>query len=220
MGTEAFDEPTEADRRAAILQYPAVPEEYVRAGNAWLSATTRMLMEELYPLLKTIPHQTVDEMPDLSDDYSLEDADVGDLVPAPTDYRQFEHGHDSVISLDTALEFDVDAVLVLVYQLADSLGGQQEAALIRLMSDAAEASGNVIHMGGADFWDQYISSLEEMDVDFDDKGEHNLSIVVSPEFNAYLQANPPSAEQAAKMDALMQMKREESRASRSRRRLS
>ncbi|MBD8205187.1 hypothetical protein IFU08_09275 [Microbacterium sp. CFBP 8790] len=220
MGTRAPDEPSDAQRRAAILGFPAIPEEYVRAGDAWVSATTRVLVGELHPFLKAIPHETVNELPDLTEEDNLDDAAEGKAAPISTDYRQFAHGHETVISLDTALEFDVDAVLVLVYELADSLGRQQEAAIIRLMSDAADASGNVIRLGNADFWDQFISSLEGMKVDFDDQGEHNLSFVVSPEFNAQLQATPPTAKQTAKMDALMQAKREESRASRGRRRLS
>ena len=218
MNSAAAQDPTESERRAAILDFPAVPHEYVAAGNRWVSDKARALMEELHPLLGSVPRQAVGEMPDFIEESPNDGGGEGD--EASIDYRQFAHGHETTISVDTALDFDIDQVLVLIYQLADSLGGQMTSDMIRMMSDAAEASGNVVRMGDSGFWESFITSLEAMEVDFDEQGEHNLSFVTSPNFAEHLRENPPTAEQTERMDALMKAKREESRASRGRRRLS
>jgi hypothetical protein len=124
------------------------------------------------------------------------------------------------MSLDTALQFDVAGGLGLLFELAESFGGQQVSAMIQHVSDVAEANGNVVRTNDVDFWENYLTMLESMKVDFNDQGDNGLVLIVNPDMARRLRENPPTPEQRGRIDAIMAAKREESRASRGRRRLS
>ncbi|WP_448655899.1 hypothetical protein [Microbacterium lacticum] len=187
---------------------PAVAMEYVAAGREWFGSRVLELSEELHPLLKSFSKQSVAEFPDV---------EVTDEVS--TDYRQFAPRYEIVLTHDTALGFDVDAVMGAMYEIADGLGRQKEQGMMRFISDSAEASGNVVHMNLDDPVETYIEALKTLEVSFDSNGESNLALVASPELLERLRASPPTREQTRRIDAIMDAKREEHRAARSRRQL-
>ncbi len=182
--------------------------EYVAAGREWFGSRVLELSEELHPLLKSFSKQSVAEFPDV---------EVTDEVS--TDYRQFAPRYEIVLTHDTALGFDVDAVMGAMYEIADGLGRQKEQGMMRFISDSAEASGNVVHMNLDDPVETYIEALKTLEVSFDSNGESNLALVASPELLERLRASPPTREQTRRIDAIMDAKREEHRAARSRRQL-
>lgn len=200
------------DTNPAVEAFPAVPTEYVRAGATWFSRNVHILVEELYPLLKSLPKQTVDEFPDMDED--------DDEVAQSVTFRQFARKHEAVISSETTLSFNVWQLLALMYELAESLGGQAEADLIRMMSDAATTSGNIVTANLEDPTEAFIESLEAMSVEFDEDGDHSLQIVAGAEFMRRLQEYPPTEEQSQRIDEILKAKREEQDATHRRRRLS
>lgn len=195
-----------------LRRSPPYLKEYVRGGNTWMSATVHGLSDQLHPLLTRVSQHTVNEFPDLPRE--------SEEAPSTSDYRQFAHEHTWAMSLHTILEFNVETVLTQLFLLADSLGSQQESDMLRHVREAAEEAGNVVHVDMSDPWEAYIAALEAAEIDFDENGESNMSLVAHPSFTRRLMEVGSTPEQEARIDAIMQMKREESRAARSRRRLS
>ncbi|WP_168443162.1 hypothetical protein [Microbacterium sp. K35] len=191
---------------------PAVPREYVQAGWDWFSDSVHTLVEDLYPVLQGVTRHTLDELSDLADDSAPEEESA--------DFRQFSHQHDMQISLDTALTFDVGTALGHVLELAESLGDQQTRDMVGFMSDVATASGNVLSLTDSNPAENFITAVQTMEIEFDEDGNHNLSLIITPALHDLLRKNPPTEEQGRRFDAIIAAKREEQRASRSRRRLS
>lgn len=191
---------------------PAIPSEYVRAGWEWFSDSVHSLVEDLYPVLQGFTRHTLGELPDVDDSSSPEDKSP--------DFRQFSHQHEMRISLETGLTFDVGTALSHVLEIAESLGEQQTNDMVGFMSDVATASGNVISLDHSNPTENFIAALQTMEIEFDENGNHNLSLVISPAFLEVLRLNPPTEEQGRRLDAILDAKREEQRASRSHRRLS
>lgn len=201
---------TDPEGAAAEPFFPAKPTEYARAGAEWFSDTVRVLAEVHHPFIGSFQRQFVEEFPEPDDEEEDETA---------VDFRQFVHQHEMHVSLDTPLTFDVGTMLAHADALADSLGGQQSRDMIRMISDAATATGNVITIDLDDPVEQYISGLAAADIEFDEDGAHNLQIVGTKEFFQRLSDNPPTAEQQERIDALFKAKKEAQDARRNHRRI-
>lgn len=85
------------------------------------------------------------------------------------------------------------------------------------MSDVSEEYGNVIEGGGRDFFDVFADALETIDLAFDEQGHPNLTIVMHPDQMDKLRDKEPTPEQEARLNAILERRREEWRASRRRR---
>jgi len=84
------------------------------------------------------------------------------------------------------------------------------------ISEVCDASGQTIDAEGRDFVDVMIETLETIDISFDENGEHNLTIVMHPDTLAKLQDKQPTPEQEARIQQILERRREEWNASRSR----
>lgn len=191
--------------------FPAVPNEYVRAGLEWFFDSTRMLAEQLHPMLADFTRQTLPELPDFD---ATAEPDLN------ADFRQFVHRLEFAVLLDTAVDFDIAAVHAHIRDLADRSGQQQVDGMVGFMSDTATASGNVVATNDADPIEAMIAGIEQMDIEFDENGNHNLRLIITPSFHEYLRTHLPTEEQGRRIDAILDAKREEQRAARSHRRLS
>jgi hypothetical protein len=104
-----------ADAASPPARFPANADEYVLAGAQWFNDTVRILSDEMHPLLKSFPRQTVNEFPDF---YATDDQNTS------LDYRQFVRRSEFPRSADVALDFNIDELLQLMADLVVS-GAQQ-----------------------------------------------------------------------------------------------
>lgn len=205
---EPADEP-----RAA--RPPFRPHEFGRGNAAWMSRTVSNLAESIHPLLATIPTVTIADPPapeEGSDVQELEDAHLKSPL-----YRGAVISHEWVAHLDESLNFDVDACLAQLYEMADSYGAQMMRGLIELISDTCDSTGNVIDAKDIGFFDAMIRAVETMEMSFDEDGNHNTTLLVHPDTAKKLAELTPTPEQQASMDAVLAKKRSDWDASRSRR---
>lgn len=198
-----------SDPENVAISFPGTPTEYARASAEWFSGCVRSLAEAQHPILRSFTRQTVEEFPDRVED-----------EPESLDFRQFAHRHETEMSLDVILDFDVAALLALADDLADRLGGQQSKDMIRMISDNATASGNVITVDVSNPVEQYIAGLAKADIEFDEAGNHNMQLIATREFLQQLSDHPPTAEQQERIDAIFTLKKEAQDARRRNRRLS
>lgn len=190
-----------------------LPREYEIGGVRWFSETVGELQRALHPLLAQIPRVELADRPPRLDE--------GEPLPpeASSLYRPTVTSHEWTVSIEDVVAFQVDQFLADTYALADATGGQMVKAFLELVSDVSEEHGNVIDGSGRDFFDVYADSLETIDMTFDEDGRHNLTLVMHPDQMDKLRGKEPTSEQEARINAILERRREEWRASRRRREL-
>ncbi|MGL5823366.1 MAG: hypothetical protein ACRCYU_00655 [Nocardioides sp.] len=189
----------------------AMPREYEIGGARWFSSALKELARTLHPLLAQIPRVELAEKPPALPDGTPPPREASPL------YRPMTIAHEWTVSIPDVVGFKVDQFLADLHAAADEMGGQMVREFLNFVSDVAEDSGNVIDAAGRDFYDVYADTLETIDMSFDDDGRHNLSLVLSPTQAEKLRQKPPTAEQEARINAVLERRREEWRAARRRR---
>ncbi|MEC4841065.1 hypothetical protein R2360_16595 [Mycobacteroides chelonae] len=131
-------------------------------------------------------------------------------------YRGIHLQHEWTTSVDEILSYDTDSLLSNIAQTADGMGGQLVRAMAEHISAICERTGNVVDAGGSNFYEAIIEVSEKMELAFDDEGKLKQQILLHPD---NLPEEPPTAEQEARLKAVIDRKREEWSAARSRREL-
>ncbi|GAB3584718.1 hypothetical protein GCM10027406_31600 [Leifsonia lichenia] len=206
---------TEGEGSPPAVAAPRIaPDEYDIAGREWLASASRKLSHRIHPLLASVPTVTVAELPHDASDES--DADTN---RTSGNYRPIKVAYEWIVSVDTALNFDLDTFLSEVYGLADSFGSQLSSGFISFASDTAKAAGQEIDASDKDIFDALAEMMEKLEFSFDENGNHNMSLVMHPDTAEKLQGRQPTAEQSARIDDIIARKRKEWDASRRRREL-
>lgn len=208
MMTDMADESSGAEQ---VEQPWLMPREYEIGGVRWFSDTVREMQRALHPLLAQIPRVELADRPARPAE--------GEPLPAEASslYRPTVVSHEWRVSIEDVVAFQADQFLADTYTLADNTGGQIVKAFLELVSDVSEEYGNVIDGSGRDFFDVYADSLETIDMSFDDDGQHNLTVVLRSDQMDNLRGKKPTPEQEARINAILERRREEWRASRRRR---
>ena len=190
-----------------------IPREYEIGGVRWFSDAVRELQRAKHPLLAQIPRVELADMP--------RPPGQGEPMPAQASplFRPTVTKHEWTVHLEDVVEFGVDQLMADIDEMAENTGSQLVRAFIEHVSDVSELSGNVISANGRDFFDVLAESLETMDIAFDANGEHNLTLLLNPNTFDGIRSRLPSPQQEARIDAVLDRKREEWRASRRRREL-
>lgn len=189
-----------------------LPREYEIGGVRWFSDTVGELQRALHPLLAQIPRV------ELADSPPAPPVEGESLPPeASSLYRPTVVSHEWSVSIEDVVAFKVGQFLADLYALADSTGGQMVRAFLELVSDVSEEHGNVIEGAGRDFFDVFADSLETIDMTFDENGRPNLTFVMHPDQMDKLREKKPTPEQEARLNAILERRREEWRAARRRR---
>ncbi|GAA4391748.1 hypothetical protein GCM10023153_10100 [Ornithinibacter aureus] len=206
-GAEASDEGLDAADREPWL----APTEYSIGGIRWLWGAVGELQRALHPLLAQIPRT------ELADRGPAPLA-AGEVPPkeASSLYRPVTVRHEWTVSIQDVVDFQIDQFLADLYGLADDTGTQMVRGLFDLLSDVTDETGNVIDAGGRDFFDVLIEAMETIEMSFDEDGKPDLTVVLHPEQAAKLRDREPTAEQEARMNAVLERRREEWHASRRR----
>lgn len=188
-----------------------MPREYEIGGVRWFSNAAREMSRALHPLLAQIPRVELAEGPE----------PLSDGAPLPNEasslYRPMVVSHVWTVSIEDVAEFKVDQFLTDLHALADDMGGQMVRGFLELVSDVSDEYGNTINASGRDFFDVFADTLETIDMTFDDEGRPNLTIVMHPEQAEKQRDKQPTAEQESRVNAILDRRREEWRASRRRR---
>jgi len=131
-------------------------------------------------------------------------------------YRSIHLHHEWTTSVDEILSFDTDSLLTNLHEAADQMGGQLVKAMVEHIGEICEQSGNVIDAQGRGFYEAIIDATEQMELTFDEKGQINQQILMHPDT---VPTEPPTADQEARLKAIIDRKREEWNAARGRREL-
>jgi hypothetical protein len=188
----------------------ALPSEYDAAASAWMSTTVDTLSRELHPLLASVRRERVADLP-RPEEHAPETSDLASPL-----FRGIEASHVLTADVEDSLRGDVDSFLTMAFDLADAFGSQLMKGMLAHISEVCDATGQTINAEGRDFVDVMIETLETIDISFDENGEHNLTMVMHPDTAAKLQDKQPTLEQEARMQQVLERRREEWNASRSR----
>lgn len=188
-----------------------MPREYEIGAVRWFSEAVKEMSRALHPLLAQIPRVELAEGP----------GPPPDGAPLPSEasplYRPMKISHEWTVSVEDVVNFDVQQFLADLYAVADDTGGQMVRGLLDLVTDVTERTGNVIDGAGRDFFEVFADTLETIEMTFDDQDRPNLTIVMHPNQMEKLRGKQPTAEQEARINAILERRREEWRASRRRR---
>ena len=188
-----------------------MPREYDIGGVRWFSDASRELARAIHPLLAQVTREELVEGPPPR----TEDAPLPD--EASSLYRPMAVRHEWTVSIEDVATFNLDQFLADLYALADSMGGQMVRGMLEHISAVSNEYGNTIDAGGRDFFEVLAETLETIDMAFDDKGRPNLTIVMHPDQVEKLRNKQPTAQQEARIDAILEQRKEEWLASRRRR---
>lgn len=188
-----------------------MPREYDIGGVRWFSEASRELARALHPLLAQVTREELAEVPS--------PRAQGDALPAEASllYRPIAIRHEWTVSVEDVAAFNSDQFLADLYALADSTGGQMVRGMLEHISAVTDEYGNTIDAGGRDFFDVVAETLETIDMSFDDEGRPNLTMVMHPDQAKKLRDRQPTPEQEARIDAILERRKEEWLASRRRR---
>jgi hypothetical protein len=190
-----------------------IPHEYEIGGVRWLSDAVRELERAHHPLLAQIPRVELADMP--------QSPPEGQPLPAEASplYRQAVTKYEWTVRVEDVVDFNVEQLLADLDQMAQYVGSQKVKLLIEHISEVSADAGNVVSAEGREFYDVYADSLEAIEMNFDENGDHNVIMLTSPKTYDSFKGKPPTPEQQARINAIIDRKREVWRAARRRREL-
>jgi len=189
------------------------PREYALGAAKWLQSAIHDLSRITHPILGSTGRMTVSDLPEPQNE-SSSDSDLASPL-----YRGIHLQHEWTTSVDEVLSFDVDSLLSNIGAAADEMGGQLVKAMVEHISAICESTGNTVAADGRDFYEVIIETTENMELAFDEDGNLAQQILVHPDMYEKLAQNPPTAEQEARIKAIIDRKRDEWNAARRRREL-
>ena len=124
------------------------------------------------------------------------------------------------IDLDCFRNTDTDYFRDFLWKMVERISGELKKHLFETVSQTCDATGNSVAAKGKNFWDAYNEILETADMHFDENGNHNYKIYIHPDKGKELAANPPTEEQIAEGEKIIERKKQEYYAQKRTRRLS
>jgi hypothetical protein len=188
----------------------ALPTEYKAAASAWTDEAVDVLSRQLHPLLASVRRERVADLP-WPENHSPETADL-----ASPSFRGIEASHVVTADFQDAIAGEVDPFLAMVFELADAFGSQMTQGMLAHISEVCDASGQTIDAAGRDFIEVIIETLETIEMSFDEDGKPNLTLVVPPGSAEKLRNKMPTPEQEERIQQILERRRAEWDASRSR----
>lgn len=188
--------------------------EYDSAFMTFLWECVDPLMKAIDPVYAQIPHRRSDVLrvePLRTDD--------GREIPVA---EPLAMSTDLIMSYERAIVGDFTEVSEIVERAAHAALGQVMPSFYDLIDRTTTATGNVVDAGGALTYDTLLDVLVKVRIsEFDEAGQPvGMTLLMNPATAQNLQAlGPPTAEQDARYQVIMQRKREEADAGRRHRRL-
>jgi hypothetical protein len=176
-----------------------VPSEYDAAAQRFMSTGVKALMEAQGGVYSLVSKESMGQLPDYSLPLSEDDTLRG---------RPIEASSVAIIDYNDVIVGDFDSILAAMDNIAVEMANQITKGILGHISEICERTGNVI--AGELSYDTIADILEHMDFSFDESGNHNVSVVVSPEGAKKIRAvGEPTAEQQARIDRIIARKRDE-----------
>lgn len=173
--------------------------EYDSACQRFFDTGVRALMDAQGGVYSLVSRESMEQLPD----YSLPLPDNEALQGRP-----IEAISTIEINFDSVLNGDFDEILAAMDKVAVEMVQQISTGILTHISEVCESTGNVIK--GELSYDLIADAIEGMDFSFDEEGNHNISVVVNPDGLRKLRAlGEPTAEQQARLDAIIARKRDE-----------
>lgn len=189
--------------------------EYDGAFMTFLWECVDPLMKAIDPVYAQIPHRR---------------SDVLRVEPIRTeDGREMPVAEPLAVSTDLTMSYeraiigDFTEVGEIAERAAHATLGQVMPSFYELIDRTTTATGNVVDAGGALTYDTLLDALEKVHIsEFDEAGHPvGMTLLMNPATAQNLQAlGPPTAEQDARYQAIIQRKREEADAGLRHRRIS
>ncbi|RKS04955.1 hypothetical protein DFP74_0535 [Nocardiopsis sp. Huas11] len=186
------------------------PSEYGAAALAWMNDAVDVLSRELHPILASVGRERIADLP-RPEEHASETAELASPL-----FRVIEASHVMTTDVQDTLSGDVGSFLAMVFELSDTFGSQLAQGMMDHISEVCDASGQTIDAKDKDFIDAMIDALETIDIPFDGNGEHNLSIALHPDTAESLRNKQMTPEQEARIQQVLDRRREEWHASRRR----
>lgn len=116
---------------------------------------------------------------------------------------------------------DVDEFATLMWGIWKSMASQAKKYMFGVLNRTTEAVGNSVAMqAGMNIWDAQIEMFKQMEMRFDQDGNHNVQIVMHPNSYKKLVENPPTPVQEQRLEGILKAKKEAYYAQKRARRLS
>jgi hypothetical protein len=186
--------------------------EYSTAARASAYAAIEALAEARSPLLSQIRKETTETMP--VSRFTSADGEELEILPTAVQV-QFS------VDIPAVVSGDLGTLLAAFDAAADEQAKAFSTALFSGMDQLTEHTGNRVDAGGKPIsWDLITDTLETMDIGFDENGKMDLTLVMHPDTVTKLEKlGPPTPEQQARYDAVLETKRQEWQARKRERRL-
>lgn len=143
---------------------------------------------------------------------------VSEPIVVDTEMKDFRA--EIVIQLDWYRKTDVAEFVEFLVGLWESLASQTKKRLFEILDLTTEAVGNSVPLEGRNIWDAQIEMVKQVEMRFDEDGNHHTEFVVHPDTARKLEENPPTPEQVKRMEDTINAKRREYYAQKRTRRLS
>lgn len=124
------------------------------------------------------------------------------------------------VELDYFRATDAEEFRDALWKFSEEAIGRMKEHFFGVFPQICDATGNTVDAQDKNVWDAYLEMLETMEMSFDENGNHNTSLVVHPDTARRIRENPPTPEQLAKGNEIIERKKKEYYAQKRTRRLS
>lgn len=179
--------------------YEFVPSEFDVAAQRFISTGIKALMEAQGGVYSLVSKEPMGQMPDYSTPIPGDDTLRG---------RPIEASSIATVNYDDVIAGDLDSILASMDSIAVEMTGQITKGIMAHISEICESTGAVV--SGDLNYDTIADVLERMEFSFDENGNHNVSVVVTPEGAEKIRAlGAPTAAQQERLDRIIAQKRDE-----------
>jgi len=123
------------------------------------------------------------------------------------------------VELDCFRDTDTEQFRDALHNFSKEAVEQMKEHFFGAFPQICDATGNTVDAQGKNVWDAHLEMLETMEMSFDENGNHNTSLVVHPDTARRIRENPPTPEQLAKGNEIIERKKKEYYAQKRTRRL-
>ncbi len=143
---------------------------------------------------------------------------VGDPEIVETEMQG--HSANIVLKHDWIRNTDVEKFTETIFYFTEELMSQQKKQLFDLVGKTSDSVGNTVDAKDKNVWDALYEMVDKMEMRFNDDGSHNHQLFIPAKLRKKMEENPPSPEQAQRMEGLMDSKRQNFYATKRTRKLS
>jgi hypothetical protein len=141
--------------------------------------------------------------------------------PSPLDHPLTHFEREFRVHGDIVRNTDVEEFLPIILKVVDEYVSAIGSTFVDIARDITDATGNTIDAGGRPLsWDVIIDGLEQKEIAFDKDGRMNETLVMNPKIAALLASIEMTPAQTARLERVLQKKRDQWDAKQRTRRLS